>query len=302
MRGLEKKDPRALAKAVTLAESGDEGAAALMNHAYRNMSDKALILGVTGPGGAGKSTLIDKLIRHFRWRGLTVGVIAVDPTSPYTGGAFLGDRVRMSAHNADQGVFIRSLGSRGALGGISAGAQKCLYLFKNYDFDVIIVESLGVGQDETEITNFVDVTIVALVPGFGDSIQMAKAGLQEIADIFVVNKADRPDAEEFYLRMLESLHSIPEDMRPQILKTAAADDRGVAELADIIMPLGERQRLKRAAKTRIRVRSEIETEVLLVLRQGLGAAIEERAEAVCQGRSTPFEAALEIMERLSFKY
>lgn len=301
IQGLETKDLRGLAKAITFVENREDGSEALMNHAYRHMNDKALIIGVTGPGGAGKSTLIDGLITHFRKRKFTVGVIAVDPSSPYTGGAFLGDRIRMSRHNSDLGVFIRSFGSRGSLGGISQGTKQCLYLFKNFDFDVIIVESLGVGQDETEITNFVDVTVVTVVPGFGDSIQIAKAGIQEIADIFVVNKADKPDAEEFYHQMAASLHTIAEDIRPVIVKTVATSDQGLAELSDIIMTIGDRQKMKRDAKTRTRVISEIETEVLNLVRKQVSALIKEKSDDVFNGQATPFEISAEIVSRLSIE-
>ncbi|MDR1922282.1 MAG: methylmalonyl Co-A mutase-associated GTPase MeaB [Candidatus Adiutrix sp.] len=296
---LEDKERRGLAKAITFVENQEAGVAELMNHAYRNMNDHALVIGVTGPGGAGKSTLVDKVIKHCRRRGHKVGVIAVDPSSPYTGGAFLGDRIRMGAHNTDLDVFIRSFGSRGSMGGISQGTKRCLYLFKNYDFDLIIIESLGIGQDETEITNFVDVTVVTVVPGYGDAIQIAKAGMQEIADIFVVNKADKPEAEEFYLQMANSLHLIPEELRPIMVKTVATTEDGIPELLEVIEKVGLKQRSKRRAKAEIRIKAEIETEVFNLIRSRLAGLIEDKAMAAFSGQATPFEISAEIAGRIN---
>ena len=298
---IKAKNRRGLAKAITFVENREEGVPDLMNFAYKNMNDQALVIGITGPGGAGKSTTVDKVIKQFRKEGRKVGVIAVDPSSPYTGGAFLGDRVRMGSHNTDLDVFIRSFGSRGSMGGISQGTKQCLYLFKNYDFDVIIVESLGIGQDETEITNFVDVTVVTVVPGYGDSIQIAKAGMQEIADIFVVNKADKPDAEEFYHQMLNSLTMIPEELRPRMLKTVATTELGIPELVAAMVEVGQKQLAKRPEKSQVRIRAEIETEVFNLVRKKIENIIKEKAEAVFRGQATPFEISDQILSTIQFK-
>lgn len=292
------RDPRGLAKAITWVENLDEGAAELMSYAYRHMHDRALVIGITGPGGAGKSTLIDKVIRQLRLGGKKVGVIAVDPSSPYTGGAFLGDRVRMGNHNVDPSVYIRSFASRGSMGGISRATKHCLYLFKNYDFDYIIVESLGIGQDETEITNFVDVTVVTVVPGYGDNIQIAKAGMQEIADIFVINKADKPDAEEFYHQMLDSLQTIPEELRPLVMKTVALNNVGVPELVEAVKEVGTGRLGKRPERDRLRIKAEIEMEVAALVRLEIRELVEQRAEAVFQGQTTPFETSTQIVEQI----
>jgi LAO/AO transport system kinase len=300
IESLKAGSPRGLAKAITFVENKEEGLPELMNFAYKNMRDSALILGVTGPGGAGKSTMVDKIIKLFRKQGKRVGVIAVDPSSPYSGGAFLGDRVRMSVHNLDEGVFIRSFGSRGSTGGISQGTKQCLYLFKNYDFDVIIIESLGIGQDETEISNFVDVTVVTVVPGYGDSIQIAKAGMQEIADIFVINKADKPGAEEFYHQMLSSLEMLPEELRPLILKTVASTGSGVPELVDAIARLGETYLPKRKEKDRLRIIREIQSEVAFRINHEIGGLIERKAQSVFEGKATPFEVTDEIFHEIRF--
>jgi LAO/AO transport system kinase len=297
---LKAGSPRGLAKAISFVENKEDGLPELMNFAYKNMRDKALVIGITGPGGAGKSTLVDKIIKQFRKQGKRVGVIAVDPSSPYSGGAFLGDRVRMGVHSMDEDVFIRSFASRGSMGGISQGTKQCLYLFKNYDFDVIIIESLGIGQDETEISNFVDVTVVTVVPGYGDSIQIAKAGMQEIADIFVINKADKPGAEEFYHQMLSSLEMLPEDLRPLILKTVASTGDGVLELVDAIVDLGEKYLPKRKDKNRLRIIQEIKSEVAFRVNSEIGDLIERKAQSVFDGSATPFEVTDEIFHEIEF--
>jgi|SRR5665648_27720 len=297
---LDKKDRRAFAKALSVIENKDDGVMEILNYSYRNMTDHALVIGITGPGGAGKSTAIDKIIKEFRIQGKRVGVIAVDPSSPYSGGAFLGDRIRMATHNVDQGVFIRSFASRGSMGGISHSTKNSLYLYKTYDFDVIIVESLGIGQDETEITNFVDVTVVTVVPGFGDAIQMAKAGMQEIADIFVINKSDKPDAEEFYQLMINSLIAIPEEIRPVILKTVASNNIGIKELVDQIMIVGEKNMVKRRKKTISRIKTEIETEIILKLEAQIKSTVEAMSKKVFRNEATPFDVSEEILKHIEF--
>jgi len=298
---LGEKDKRAFAKALSIVENKEKGAIEILNYAYRNLSDKALIVGITGPGGAGKSTLVDKVIKHFRLKGKKVGVIAVDPSSPYTGGAFLGDRIRMSNHSTDSHVYIRSFANRGAMGGISNSTKNVLYLYKSFDFDVIIVESLGIGQDETEITNFVDVTVVTVVPGFGDSIQMAKAGMQEIADIFVINKADKPDAEEYYQQMLASLAMIPDEIRPVILKTIATNDTGVDELVEQVCIVGQKNWAKRDKKTIARVKAEIRTELIYLMEINLAKLVDFLSEKVFKGEASPFEVSQDIYEHINFK-
>lgn len=294
---------RSFAKGISIIEDRRNGCDELLKEAYKNMNDNALIIGVTGPGGAGKSTLTDKLIGAFRKEGKKVGVIAVDPSSPFSGGAVLGDRIRMSIHNTDLGVFIRSLGSRGYIGGISEGTKRILYLFKTFDFDVIIVESLGVGQDETEITNFVDVTLVTLVPGFGDSIQMAKAGIQEIGDVFVVNKSDRPDAELFTNQLILSFGDMPIEKRPPIINTVASDGRGIDKVVEEIKKVAEIQIKNREEKTKKRIRIEIESEILEKLQNMIEDVVSKEAEQIFTSNMeiTPFDAAAQILSGFSYK-
>lgn len=301
LEGLKKKQKRALSRAISIVENHEDGMELVLEHAYKNMNDNALLIGITGPGGAGKSTSVDKIIEEFRKRGMKVGVMAVDPSSPYTGGAFLGDRIRMFKHSSDDGVYIRSFGSRGAMGGISEGTKNALYLFKNFDFDVILIESLGIGQDETEITNFVDVTVVTVVPGFGDSVQIAKAGMQEIADIFVINKADKPDAQAYYNQMKEQLLSIPEEIRPLLMTTIATTGKGIPEMVDALIDVGNRQLGKRAQKEAARVRHEIRSQAMDRIMERIDSDVETLAEAVLERKMTPFRTAQMIDEKVDIK-
>lgn len=301
MDKIKEGNRRAFAQGISIIEDRREGSEELLNEAYKNMNDHALIIGITGPGGAGKSTLTDKIIGAFRKQGKTVGVIAVDPSSPFTGGAVLGDRVRMGGHNTDQGVFIRSLGSRGCIGGISEGTKRILYLFKTFDFDVIIVESLGVGQDETEITNFVDITLVTLVPGFGDSIQMAKAGIQEIGDIFIINKSDHPDAQLYTNQLRLSFGDIPVEQRPPIINTVASTGKGIDDLMEAIEQAIPKELARREEKEKQRIQIEIETEVLEKLRAMTKEAVDQYARKMSESENkmTPYEASSVIIEAIS---
>ena len=190
-----------------------------------------MILGVTGAPGAGKSTLCDQIIATLRAEGKTVGVIAVDPTSPYTGGAILGDRIRMQQHHADPGVFIRSMATRGWLGGLASATTEMTMLLDAAGFDVVLVETVGVGQDEVEIARLADVTLVVLVPGMGDDVQAIKAGIMEIADVFVINKADLPGAEklERELKSYLTLSHRADGWSPKIVQTVANEGKGIAE-------------------------------------------------------------------------
>jgi GTPase len=228
-------DRRILARLLTQVENDTEAGAEALRLLYP-LSGKAHVIGVTGPPGAGKSTLVNRLIGTWRGRGRTVAVVAVDPSSSLTGGATLGDRVRMMETWADQGVFIRSMATRGHLGGLATTTRGMVWLLDAFGFDVIIIETVGVGQDEIEVARAVHTTVLLQVPGLGDDIQATKAGVLEIADILVVNKADRPGARELKrdLTMMLSLgmRGARQSPRVPIVETIAANGEGIPELAD----------------------------------------------------------------------
>ena len=222
-------DRRALARAATLVENQTKEGQALLQQIFRN-TGHALTLGITGPPGAGKSTLTDQLIRHFRAEAKRVAVIAVDPTSPYSGGAILGDRIRMNAHHADEGVFVRSMATRGAMGGLAHTTAGLVMLLDAAGWDVILIETVGVGQDEVEIAQLAQAVLVVLVPGMGDDVQAIKAGIMEIADVFVLNKADQPGIEKLE-REVQYMLTLGGERAPRILRTVATEGQGVAEVA-----------------------------------------------------------------------
>src|SRR5271168_686094 len=223
-------DIRALARAATWIEGRRPEAEDLLRELFPR-TGRAMILGVTGAPGAGKSSLCDQIVSTLREEGKTVGVIAVDPSSPYTGGAILGDRIRMQQHHADEGVFIRSMATRGWLGGLARATTEMTMLFDAAGRDVVIVETVGVGQDEVEIARLAGVTMVVLVPGMGDDVQAIKAGIIEIADVFVINKSDLPGAEKLdrELKSYLGLSHRPDGWTPSIVHAVASEGKGIAE-------------------------------------------------------------------------
>ncbi len=228
-------DVRAISRALSAIEDGRAEAEHLLRQLFPH-TGRAAIVGITGAPGSGKSTLVDRLAGRYRREGRTVGIVAVDPSSPFTGGAILGDRIRMQGHAADRGVFIRSMATRGWLGGLAERTAEAAWVLDAAGKDVILVETVGVGQDEVEVARLADCTVVVLVPGMGDDVQNLKAGLMEIADVFVVNKADLPDAGRFERQLRAMLEMAPErdGWRPRLLPTVAIEDQGTAPLAEAI--------------------------------------------------------------------
>jgi LAO/AO transport system kinase len=235
IESLLKGDVKSLARSITWIENDDPRAKEVLEAAFprgRNIP----IIGITGPAGVGKSSLTDVLTAYYRSAGKKVGIVAVDPSSPFSGGAILGDRIRMQRHYTDPGVFIRSMATRGKLGGIAASTFDVIDLINAAGYDIILIETVGVGQDEVEIVKIANTTVVVLMPGLGDEVQAMKAGLMEIADILVINKSDRPEAEKMEAELQATLsyfHS-DEQWRPQILKTIATSNAGIDKLAETI--------------------------------------------------------------------
>ncbi len=294
----------AVARAISKIEDGAADAAALMKQIYQ-LSRGALVIGITGAPGAGKSSLVDKLALYYRERGERVGIIAVDPSSPFSGGAILGDRIRMQTLGLDPGVFIRSMATRGNLGGLARATVDAVAILDAAGYSKIIVETVGVGQDEVEIVKAAEVSVVVLVPGMGDDIQAIKAGIMEIGDVFVINKADREGvyATEKELESLLSLAIRGDGWDPPIVKTVATEGQGVAELATAIDRFCEIQKgvqtssERRRAIARWRIVELLRDQLLATVLESdaAQARLDELSDEVATRKRDPYSAVEEII-------
>ncbi len=297
-------EARAVARAITKVENGTEDAAELMKAVFPK-TGKALIVGITGSPGAGKSSLVDKLAMFYRNQGDRIGIICVDPSSPFSGGAILGDRIRMQTLGLDKNVFIRSMATRGNLGGLSRATVDAAAILDAAGFDKIIIETVGVGQDEVEIVKTADVSVVVLVPGMGDDIQAIKAGIMEIGDVFVINKADREGVirTEKELESLLSLAHRPDFWMPPIVKTVATENKGIEDLSKAIESYYDFQKQGGAGLVRKRAIAkwrllELLRETLLAQtlnRNGASERLENLASEVAEKKRDPYSAIEEIL-------
>ena len=299
-------DTRTVARAITKVENGMAGAAALMKAVFPK-TGKATVIGITGAPGAGKSSLVDKLALHYKDAGERIGIVCIDPSSPFSGGAILGDRIRMATLGLDKNVFIRSMATRGNLGGLSRATVDAVAILDAAGFDKVIVETVGVGQDEVEIVKAADVSVVVLVPGMGDDIQAIKAGIMEIGDVFVINKADREGVlrTQKELEGLLSLAHRPDMWNPPIVKTIATENKGIDDLATAIegycgyqTDAQDAARERKTAIARWRLTELLRERLLEQILAGNGTSekLEELAGLVADKRTDPYSAVEEILK------
>lgn len=287
-------DTRGLARVLSMVENGHALAPDIMHELY-DPERAGLTVGITGPPGAGKSTLTSRLITYWRQRDKRVGVIAVDPSSPFSGGALLGDRVRMQEHASDPGVFIRSMGSRGHLGGLAGSTRDALEVLASASFDPVLVETVGVGQAEVEIASLADITLLVLVPGLGDEVQTMKAGIMEIGDIIILNKADRQGIDQLETAVRASLELIPEEVeKPPVVRCSAQTGQGMDRLMEVIenfvSGIGDRKGMARRRTSLIlasviREKGREMAERLVADRFG---SVDEAVESILRGETTPY--------------
>lgn len=306
VREILNASPRSAARLITWLEDEDERAYPIMEELYPH-TGRAYVIGITGSPGAGKSTLTDKLTHAIRKDGLTVGIIAVDPSSPFTGGAVLGDRVRMAELSVDPGVYIRSMATRGFLGGMAKATGDVVRVLDAFGKDVILIETVGVGQDEVDIIRIADTTCLVLVPGLGDAIQSMKSGVMEIADVFVINKADRHGSEQLHAevsaRIEQDSHIISRAWTPKVIKTVAVEDEGTSDFWQAIREHREHLETsgrfveKRRERTRMETLGMIHNELFRVVRERLQANghLDGLVEDIMDRKRDPYSVMREIM-------
>ena len=301
-------EPRAISRAITAIENSDPRAEDLLRELFPS-TGRAYLIGVTGAPGTGKSTLVDKLAAHYRAQGKTVGIIAVDPTSPYTGGAVLGDRIRMQRHATDSGIFIRSMATRGFFGGLARATADAALVLDSAGKEIVLIETVGVGQDEIDVVRLAECTLVLVVPGLGDDVQNMKAGLMEVADIFVLNKAEREGADRLEQQLQAMLELAPSTndgrgWKPPVIRTTATEGKGIGELAAAIEKF--RRERERSGERRAKVLEYWKQRLVLLLEtqllgRALGGegqrALEALASEVAERKKNPYTAVRELLAR-----
>ena len=301
-------DTRAISRAITAIENADARAEDLLRELFP-ATGRAYVIGVTGAPGTGKSTLVDRLAAHYRARGKTVGVIAVDPSSPYTGGAVLGDRIRMQGHATDAGIFIRSMATRGFFGGLARATADAALVLDAAGKEIVLIETVGVGQDEIDVVRLAECTLVLVVPGLGDDVQNMKAGLMEVADIFVLNKAEREGADRVEQQLQAMLELAPssnhgQGWNPPVIRTTAVEGKGIAELAEAIERFREQH--ERSGERQAKVVEYWKQRLVLLLETQLMAralggdgqrTLELLALEVAERRKNPYTAVRELLSR-----
>ncbi|HQB11319.1 MAG TPA: methylmalonyl Co-A mutase-associated GTPase MeaB [bacterium] len=302
-------DFRVLAKLITKIENDRYGSEDILRDLYKENSE-TIVIGITGPPGAGKSSLTDRIIKEYRNLGKNVGVVAVDPSSPFTGGAILGDRIRMCDHATDPGVFIRSMGSRGSLGGLAPATIDVLNLMKSAGFDVLIVETVGVGQSEIDVMSIADTVLLVLVPGMGDDVQALKAGIMEIADIFVINKADKDGKERLAaeLNMIINLNRHRLEWEPPVVETVATENKGTVELMEKIRDRGMWLKNKGVLAKKDKIINQFKQMALDRIGANILAILNEQgmftrwSGDLMNGKTNPYQAMKELDEMIKIEW